>query len=134
MTKPKYLVVLCAGLALVASVGLTPAASASSVPITCPNYHGRVLAPKTGADGKLHGHYVSAYYREVKVTGVSCKLADKELRVVHLPGGQPSIVVTVGGVAFTETVMYIPHGFDLYLNAKSPKDAGDAITAVTNSN
>ena len=125
MARLRYLVVLCAGLALLASVALTPSAGAHSGPIRCPNYHGRVL----GANGP--GTTSSVWYRKVTVTGVSCRLADKEFRMVVLPGDHPSIVVTVGGLSFNETVQYLPHGFDLYLNGSSPKDLADAITAVS---
>jgi hypothetical protein len=74
--------------------------------------------------------YRAATYTKVGVSGVSCKLADKEFSAVTLPGDHPSIVVTVQTIKFVETVQYLPTGFDLYLKGEAPKYAHDSVSAV----
>jgi hypothetical protein len=117
MTRHGYRWILCVGLALVASAALTPAASATSGPISCPNYHGTFALT----------NFVTATFTKVRASGISCRLADKAFRTA--PVANPGAVFTVGGVAFTEIVTFIPHGFNITLKGQTPKTSKDTVTA-----
>ncbi len=117
MTRHGYRWILCVGLALVASAALTPAASATSGPISCPNFHGTF--PLTD--------FVPATFTKIKASGISCRLADKALRTALV--ANTGAVFTAGGVAFTETVTFIPHGVNITLKGKTPKTSKDTVTA-----
>jgi hypothetical protein len=117
MARHRYRWILCVGLALVASAALTPAASATSGPITCPNYHGTFAL----------NNFVPATFTKIKASGISCRLAEKALRTA--PVANSGAVVAVGGVTFTETVTFIPHGLNITLTGHTPKTSKDTVRA-----
>jgi hypothetical protein len=126
MARLRYLVVLSAGLALLAGPMLTPAASAKGASVKCPNFSG---GPGPGAP--------KGNFYNIKVSGVSCRLADKAIVAFtkNPPGGgcSPSALtcsVDVSGGVFKYYVkpMLVVPGKLIFVG-QPPKYKGDTITA-----
>ncbi len=128
MARLRYLVVLSAGLALLAGPMLTPVASAKGASVKCPNF--------TGGPG---GGAPTGTFYNIKVTGVTCRLADKVLVgfTKNPPGGGCSLnalmcpVDVSGGVFKYYVKPALPVPRKLIFVGQPPKYKGDTITAGT---
>ena len=127
MTRHEYRWILCVGFALVASAALTPAASAKGASVKCPNF--------TGGPG---GGAPKGNFYNIKVSGVSCRLADKVLiAFTRNPPGAPNCSpgalmcsVDVSGGVFKYYVQpALPVPGKLIFVGQPPKYKGDTIRA-----
>jgi hypothetical protein len=119
---------LCAGLVLCASAALTPAAGAKNPPTKCPDF--------TGGPG---GGAPQGSFENIRVSGVSCRLADQLLvGFTRNPPGAPGCSRTDktcavdlrGGVFEYNVKPALPVPGKLRFVGKSPKYKGDTVTAT----
>jgi len=119
VARIRYRGIVCAGLAAVVSIALTPSAGAKTASVSCAGYNG---PPATWA-----------YFSHVKASGVSCTLAEKLIRALYVGKYAASDLLTLGTpnqhVVFAKKVHDDTAGFfDLRLVGQLPKYGGDTVS------